>query len=87
MYNKLSLEQEQRIIKICKLMMDQNIHEMTCICDDNLDYSIGAYKEYFEIRVKNQVQEGIAWIDYCDFYKISYDDFELEYLNSSNDFS
>lgn len=87
MYNKLSLEQEQRIIKICELMLQQKINEMTCICDDNLNYSIGSYEEYFAIRVKKQVQEGIAFIDYCDFYKLSCDDFELEYLNSTNDFS
>lgn len=87
MYNKLSLGQEQRIISICKLMMEQNINEIKCICDDTLNYTIGAYKEYFKIRVENTVKEGIAWIDYCDFYRISFDDFELEYLNSTNDLS
>lgn len=86
-YNELDHSQEDRIILMCRFMQEQGMHEMTCICKDNLDYSIGAYNKYFEIRVRKQVKEGIAFIDYCDFYKILYDDFELEYINSSNDFA
>lgn len=86
-YNELDHSQENRIISICRFMQEQGLNEITCICKDNLDYSVGAYNKYFEIRVKKTIQEGIAWIDYCDFYKIDYNDFELEYISSKQDFA